>query len=172
MWRDAVSTVRRALLIAVGALASVAPLAAQSVPEGRVLDRLAGEWVGTGELLGRSASFSMTWTAESEGYYGLDFRNAFVTADGAETPVLHARAVYRLDPSGDTALGVWIDDRPQRITLDAVVTDSTVATEWTAPTERGRTEYLASATGEVVVRDWVQVDGAWRPFGEARYRRR
>ena len=49
--------------------------------------------------------------------------------------------------------------------------DSTFVTDWTAEQEQGRTEYLVRSADEVVVRDFVLVDGIMRLFGEAVYRR-
>jgi len=48
--------------------------------------------------------------------------------------------------------------------------ESAVITNWTAATERGRTEYRIDRGG-VVVRDYVEADGEMRLFAEARYTR-
>lgn len=130
---------------------------------------LAGDWIGTGTLMQRDARFRMTWTALDGGFVRLSFQNAWVGEGGEETPVLAAEAVY-LDRAG-SILGVWLDGRPQRIRLDAVATDSSLVTTWTADAERGRTEYVIRSADEILVLDHVESDGALRPFGEARYRR-
>ena len=157
-----------ALLLSLGAC-EVAPAPTSAAPAA-VFRVLEGGWEGSGTLLGRPGAFTMEWRAASDGFVRLTFTNAFVGEDGARTPVLRAEAVYLVHDS--TARGVWIDSRPQRITLDASVSDSSVVTTWTADAERGRTEYLVVGPDEVVVRDFVEADEGLRPFGEARYRRR
>lgn len=120
-------------------------------------------------LLGRPAVFEMRWTAGTSGFVTLSFSNAWLEEGGGTTPVLSARATYLVD--GTRAAGVWIDDRPQQLRLDAVVTDSSVVTTWVADAERGRTEYIVRGPEAVVVRDVVIVEGADRLFAEATYRR-
>jgi hypothetical protein len=51
------------------------------------------------------------------------------------------------------------------------MTGSSVGTQWTAAAEIGRTEYVPTSRSEAVVRDFVSVDGADQPFGQATYRR-
>lgn len=134
-----------------------------------VFAKLEGSWTGSGVLLGRPATFSMRWEIAEGGFVRLSFSNVWVGDDGTRTPVLSSEATYLA--VGDSALGVWLDGRPQRLTLHAALTDSTVITTWTAATERGRTEYRVRSADEVVVRDVVFVDGAERRFAEATYRR-
>ena len=133
-----------------------------------VFSALEGVWAGTGTLMGRQASFEMEWDIQEGGFVELRFKNFFVDASGALTPVLEARALYR--PSGTTAVGVWIDTRPQRLQLESEISQSAVITDWIAPTERGRTEYRIE-DGGVTVRDYVEVDGEMQLFGEAHYHR-
>lgn len=152
------------MLLVLGlALSTAHPLGAQ------VFEKLEGDWEGTGTLLGRAAAFRMSWERAGDGFVRLAFENAFVDDQGARTPVLTAEAVYLVRDS--TAVGVWIDSRPQRIRLDAEVTATHVLTTWTAESERGRTEYVVEADGGVVVRDYVEATEGLRLFGEARYRR-
>ena len=159
---------RLALLLFVVACAPAPAQSPTSPPT--VFAALEGDWEGTGTLLGRPGAFTMEWRASGEGFFRLRFANAFIEEGGERTPVLRAEAVYLVRDS--TAQGVWIDSRPQRITLDAVVSDSSVVTTWAAATERGRTEYLVIGPDEVVVRDFVEAEEGLRPFGEARYRKR
>ena len=133
-----------------------------------VFSALDGVWSGTGTLMGRPASFEMEWKTSEGGFVELRFRNFFVDASGILTPVLEARALYR--PSGTTAVGVWIDTRPQRLQLESEVSQSAVITNWIAQAERGRTEYRIE-DGGVTVRDYVEVDGEMQLFGEAHYHR-
>jgi hypothetical protein len=134
-----------------------------------VFEKLDGQWTGSGVLLGRPAEFVMRWEIGTGGFVRLIFSNAWVSDDGSRTPVLSSEATYL--PSGSSALGVWLDDRPQRLTLHAALTDSTVVTSWKADAEEGRTEYLVRSPEEVVVVDIVYVDGSERRFAEATYRR-
>jgi len=114
------------------------------------------------------ASFEMEWKILDGGFVELNFTNSFVEASGAVTPVLQARALYR--PSGTTAIGAWIDTRPQRIQLESEISQSAVITTRTAATERRRTEYRIE-DGGLTVRDYVEADGEMRLFGEAHYTR-
>jgi hypothetical protein len=111
----------------------------------------------------------MRWETGTSGFIRLSFSNAWVEEGGRVTPVLSARAIYLVD--GASASGVWIDDRPQRLRLEATVTDSSVVTNWTAESEQGRTEYIVRSPNSVVVLDFVVVEGADRLFAEAEYHR-
>lgn len=144
-----------------------APQAAVGLPP--VFYALEGAWEGTGVLLQRPAEFSMEWRLGPDNFVRLSFSNAWVDEQGNRTPVLRSEAIYHV--RGAAAQGVWIDSRPQRIQLDAVVTDSSVVTSWRAERERGRTEYLVRSSSEVIVRDLVEVNGEFQVFGEARYTR-
>jgi hypothetical protein len=158
-------------LILVLALVASVPQAAdaESPVLPAVFTALQGEWVGEGRLLGRPAEFSMRWESSAPGFVHLAFANTWVAEDGTRTPVLSAAAVYY--PRGDQATGVWLDNRPQQITLNATLTDSTVTTTWTAESEQGRTKYRILSADSIEVRDFVIVEGTERPFGEAHYRR-
>jgi hypothetical protein len=146
-----------------------APQSRTAAPTPQVFAKLAGRWIGTGVLMGRPAEFSMSWETGEDGFVRLRFSNAWIGQDGSRTPVLSSEATYL--PAGATALGVWLDDRPQRIRLEAALTDSSVVTMWTADTEAGRTDYIVRAPDSIIVRDFVLVDGSARPFAEATYRR-
>lgn len=135
-----------------------------------VFGLLAGDWVGEGTLLGRPAAFTIRWTLSSVSEARLDFTNGFRDRTGVVTPVLEAVAIYTVTPSGQVVAS-WADNRPQAIEIEADVSDSTVVSHWTAPAERGRTEYRLEPDGTMTVRDWVFSDGELRPFGEALYRR-
>ena len=152
-------------------LAGNAGLRAQEPPVGLppVFQRLEGSWIGTGVLLGRPAEFTMRWEVRDGGFVRLVFTNAWVDESGARTPVLSSEATYLSEST--SAIGVWLDDRPQRLTLRAELTDSTVVTHWTADAEEGRTEYVVRSADAVSVRDFVYSDGAERLFAEGTYRR-
>ena len=134
-----------------------------------VFSALEGAWEGSGVLLGRPAVFEMRWEAGRSGFVDLTFSNAWTEEGGSSAPALSARATYFVGAA--SASGVWIDDRPQRLRLDAVVTDSSVVTNWFAETETGRTEYIVRSPTSVMVRDFVLVEGADRLFAEASYQR-
>jgi len=169
-WRQ--TPLRVAVLLAIGCAPPGPALAAQEDPASSVpmvFAKLEGRWIGSGVLLGRPAEFTMDWQIGTEGFVRLVFSNAWVGEEGNRTPVLSSEATYL--PGESSALGVWLDDRPQRLTLEAALTDSTIMTSWTAEAEEGRTEYVVRSPEEVVVRDIVYVDGSERPFAEAIYRR-
>jgi hypothetical protein len=134
-----------------------------------VFERLRGEWLGEGTLLGRAARFTMRWQ-HGDGFAVLTFSNAFVDAAGNATPVLNAAAVYRTD--GDKPEAVWLDSRGERIEIRWEATDSALVSHWTAPNERGRTTYSARSADEVEVVDEVLSGETWRTFGTARFTRR
>lgn len=153
--------------VALPGLAAQAPPTAELPP---VFMSLEGTWEGEGVLLGRPAVFEMAWELGPSGFVQLSFSNAWVEDGGSSVPVLSARATYLV--RGASATGVWIDNRPQRLTLDAVVTDSSVVTHWSAEAEDGRTEYVARSPTSLWVRDFVMSDGEERLFAEATYERR
>lgn len=157
--------VRAAVLVALAAAPGAAQAPVAPVPP--AVAALVGVWEGSGTLMGRAAAFGMTWSVLPGGFARLSFDNGWAGPDGV-TPVLHAEATYLF--RGDSAVGVWVDDRPQRITLEAVATDSSVVTRWIAPTEQGRTEYVVRGDS-AHVRDFVGAPGAERGFAEAVYRR-
>jgi hypothetical protein len=166
-------------VVAVGltTLLSLPPLpgsqlaAQQESPGGAppVFSMLEGTWEGSGELFGRPAAFRMRWEIDAAGFVRLAFSNAFIKEDGSPSPVLAAQATYWVDDA--SAIGVWIDDRPQRLTLEAVITDSSVVTTWLAESETGRTEYVVHSATSVTVRDFVSGADAERLFAEATYQR-
>jgi hypothetical protein len=163
-----------ALLGACVVVVAAEPVRGQSgvdVVEGTpvVVRGLLGGWEGSGELMGRPGAFRMRWEVDDGGFLHLGFDNGWSADDGAVTPVLSARALYRITGVGGT--GVWLDSRPQQIRIDVSVTDSSLVSEWTADAEQGRTEYVVHSPDSVTVRDWVYVDGEPRLFGEATYRR-
>ena len=159
------------LVLLLAALAFTQPTAVASqddaLPE--VFRTLAGEWEGSGTLLGNSAAFRMTWTPLRDDFVRLSFQNMWIDENGDTVPVLSAEATYRV--AVDSALGVWIDDRPQQLTLSASIGDTSVVTDWVAPAETGRTEYVVTSPDAVVVRDYVIADGVPRLFAEGTYTR-
>ncbi len=157
------------VLSALLALAGPGAVTAQSTPAA-VFDRLAGSWTGHGELMGRSASFAMTWRVVSPGYAVLVFANGFRDAEGRRTPVLDAVALYRTAHSMPEA--TWFDSRGERITIEWQADDSTLTAHWRGATEQGRTEYRITADNGLRVRDHVGTADGMRLFAQATYTRR
>ena len=148
-------------------------LSAQTQPTAdlpSIFSSLEGAWEGIGVLFGRPATFELVWEIGATGFVHLSFSIASVEEGGSSIPALSARATYWVEEA--SVSGVWIDDRPQRLMLDAAVTDSSVVTNWSAEAEDGRTEYLLRSPTSLVVRDFVRVDGANQLFAEATYQRR
>ncbi|MCH7892165.1 MAG: hypothetical protein IH921_11745 [Gemmatimonadetes bacterium] len=134
----------------------------------RVLATLEGSWEGEGELLGRPATFMMTWEIALNGkFLRLDFRNAFADIDPVH-PVLESHAYYLL--GGPTLTGQWMDSRGVILSLRAEVVGSALVTHWTGE-ESGRTEYRVIDEDTLEVIDYVRAEGEYRLFAKARYRR-
>lgn len=163
-----VGVARAAVLMAfVTALAGAQSIAAQSDLD-RVLATLEGSWEGEGELLDRPATFAMTWERALDGrFLRLEFRNAFADVDPIQ-PVLESHAYYLL--GGPALTGQWMDSRGVILTLKAEVVGSTLVTYWTGE-ESGRTEYRVIGEDALEVTDYVQAEGGYYPFAQARYRR-
>ncbi|NKB88421.1 MAG: hypothetical protein GKS06_09385 [Acidobacteria bacterium] len=131
---------------------------------------LLGDWQGEGELMGRPARFTMSWShALGDRFVRLRFSNAFVV-DGAEQTVLTAEAFYRVE-SPTSLTGVWVDSRGLILPLRAEIVDGALVTEWgDSSTERGRTRYAAT-DDQVEVTDTVFTEAGERGFGQAVYTR-
>jgi hypothetical protein len=156
-----------ALTLVVLAAVAAAPAVSAQEPS-RIFDRLDGEWRGEGTLMERPATFTMRWQ-HADGFALLTFANAFADSSGRAVPVLNAAAVYRT--SAATPEGVWLDSRGVRVEIHWHALDSALVSEWTAPTERGRTTYRVLAGDELEVVDEVMGGDGLRTFGRARYRR-
>ena len=155
------------LIMLVTVLGAARPVVAQSDLD-RVLATLEGSWEGEGELLDRPATFAMTWERALDGrFLRLEFRNAFADVDPIE-PVLESHAYYLL--GGPALTGQWMDSRGVILTLKAEVVGSTLVTYWTGE-ESGRTEYRVIGEDALEVTDYVQAEGGYFPFAQARYRR-
>ena len=163
----------RKRLIVTGAVivAMVATMTATTQAQSPSTDWLVGKWIGTGTLLGRQAIFTMDWTTAKPGaHLRLEFGNAFLSTDGKAEPLMAATALYLLQPDR-TLTGSWYDSRGKVLTLRGIQRDSTLAIEWQAPEERGRTIYRLVKQGVVEVIDSVETRTGWREFGRATHRR-
>ena len=155
------------LIVFVTMLGAAPPVVAQSDLD-RVLATLEGSWEGEGELLDRPATFAMTWERVLDGrFLRLEFRNAFTDVDPIQ-PVLESHAYYLLD--GPALTGQWMDSRGVILALKAEVVGSTLVTYWSGE-ESGRTEYRVLGEDALEVIDYVQAEGGYYPFAQARYRR-
>lgn len=152
------------LLLAAG---TARPIDVGAQDAAAVFEQLEGTWAGPGTLFGQPAAFTMRWDV-SEGLASLHFTNALVDADGTETPVLSAAAVYRID--GEPT-GVWLDSRGERVELTWTVADRALVVDWRASTESGRTTYRPVDRDGVEVVDEVAAGDGWRVFGTALHAR-
>ncbi len=109
----------------------------------------------------------MRWDVAG-GLATLHFTNALVDADGTESPVMSAAAVYRIDGAAD---GVWLDSRGERIELTWTVADGALVVDWRASAESGRTTYRPVDRNRVEVVDEVAAADGWRVFGTSSYAR-
>ena len=135
---------------------------------GPVLATLEGSWEGKGELLGRPATFVMTWERALNGrFLRLEFGNAFADTDPVQ-PVLESHAYYLL--GGAILHGQWMDSRGAMLSLRAEIVGTALVTNWTGR-ESGRTEYQVIDDDTLEVTDYFQSDGEYRLFAQARYRR-
>ena len=129
-----------------------------------ILEHLVGSWEGQGELFGQRTSFAMTWERQlDDRFLGLRYEIRGVVR-------MSAIAHYRL--GADTLRGVWVDSRGQTLTLDATGTETPLATGGGAPGGRGGSVHERVGADSLVVRDYVEAESGWRPFGTARYGRR
>ena len=167
------SSIARAVpVIVLGAAAALALVGPRAVvaqdDRAGVLATLEGNWEGEGELMGRSATFVMTWErALNDRFLRLDFKNAFADTDPVQS-VLESHAYYLL---GDSIItGQWMDSRGVILSLRARVVGAALVTDWTGE-ESGRTEYRVIDENALEVIDYVRVEGEYRPFAKARYRR-
>lgn len=157
------------LLLCLLSLGTSPVASASPVPE--VIEHLIGSWEGEGELFGRPARFSMSWswTLEQQ-FVELRFENRLVQEDGSAQKVLEAVALYRVTDDGALS-GTWFDSRGQVVELSAAATADALSTHWTADTEEGRTTYRVIDADTVEVEDHVLGEEGWRPFGSAVYRK-
>ena len=89
-------------------------------------------------------------------------------ADGAR--LFAGQGVYRSD--GSALEGYWTDSNGSLHPLKAAFADGVLTTQWGRPeTEEGCTRYALDGAGVLAVTDWVKVEGEWRQFMHADYRR-
>jgi hypothetical protein len=142
----------------------------QNAPD-PLLNRLTGQWTGTGTVLNQPAKIDMSWSWELNGrFLRLTFRNEMGTAP--KINVFEGHAYYQ--PAGARYRGMWFDNSGMQRPLDATREGDALVSQWgTAETEQGETTYRLRADGTMEVIDRVKgKDGNWREFGRATYTRR
>jgi hypothetical protein len=151
-----------ALVLGIAALQSAAdPL----------LSRLAGNWSGTGTVLNRPSTISMSWSWELGGrFMRLTFRNEMGTAP--KISVFEGHAYYRPTADGQYR-GMWFDNAGLLRPLDARREGDALVSKWGTPeTEEGETTYRLVSESEMEIVDRVKSkDGTWREFGRSRVKR-
>jgi hypothetical protein len=141
-------------------------LFSQTAPDS-LLNRLSGQWAGTGTVLNQPAKIEMAWTWELGGrFIKLTFRNEMGTAP--KLTVFEGHAYYR--PASDNKYrGMWFDNSGMLRPLDATRDGDALVSKWGTPdTEEGETTYRLLPNGSMEVIDRVKgKDGTWRTFGQS-----
>lgn len=130
--------------------------------------RLAGDWLGAGEVRGMASAQKMNWEPVLDGkFLRLSFDNRMTGDDGSAWR-FSALAFYRIRDDG-TIAGTWFDSRGVSFPLSGSVdAGDTLTILWgTGDTERGRTRYRLSAAGLEVTDEVMTKEGGWRGFGRS-----
>lgn len=127
------------------------------------------QWIGSGELMGSTASFQMDWEPILDGkFYKLSFQNQ---REASKAFVFKAMGIYRPEDDGSFT-GTWFDSRGYSFPLKGNFTENELTVHWGNPeTEEGKTSYSIKEDGTITVKDDVLKDGKLVPFGNAVYRR-
>jgi hypothetical protein len=128
-----------------------------------LLSRLAGQWSGTGTVLGQPSKIEMSWNWELGGQFlRLTFRNEMPKA------VFEGHAYYRAVSDGQYR-GMWFDNSGMFRPLEARRDGDALVSKWGTPeTEEGETTYRLLPDGKMDVVDRVKSkDGTWRQFGQS-----
>lgn len=132
-----------------------------------LLNRLAGDWAGTGTVLNQPSKISITWNWELGGQFlRLSFRNEMPKA------TFEGHAYYR--PTGDGRYrGMWFDNSGMFRPLDAQRDGDALVSKWGTPqTEEGETTYRLMSDTQMDIIDRVKSkDGTWREFGRSTVQR-
>lgn len=127
------------------------------------LNRLAGQWSGTGTVLNQPAKISMTWSWELAGQFmRLTFRNEMPKA------TFEGHAYYGATANGQYR-GIWFDNSGMLRPLDARRDGDALIAKWGTPeTEEGETTYRLTTDARLEIVDRVKSkDGTWREFGRS-----
>lgn len=159
--------VMRALSVALaGVLGACAHHAAREAPEIGPA-RLAGDWAAACDGFAEGARCSLNWEVGAD----VDRMEVVYRVAGADGALLFGgEGEYRAVAGGFA--GMWSDTNGSEHPLQSTFSDGALTTLWGRPeTEEGRTRYALDDEGGLSVTDWVKVDGAWRQFMHADYRR-
>ncbi len=156
----------RALAIVLVALAGVAAGWAQDKAHIKP-SWLVGDWVAECDGFAEGARCELYWSV-ARGGQTMVVRYSVIGRDGSE--LFRGNGVY--EAVGDAFEGGWFDTNGSVHPLEARFVDGALTTLWGRPeTEEGRTVYALDGAGGMSVTDWVKVDGEWREFMHAAYRR-
>ena len=128
-----------------------------------LLNRLSGQWSGTGTVLNQPSKIEMSWNWELGGQFlRLTFRNQMPKS------TFEGHAYYRAVAAGQYR-GMWFDNSGMFRPLDARRDGDALVSRWGTPdTEEGETTYRLLPDGQMEVIDRVKSkDGTWRTFGQS-----
>jgi hypothetical protein len=128
-----------------------------------LLNRLSGQWSGTGTVLNQPSKIEMSWNWELGGQFlRLTFRNQMPNS------TFEGHAYYRAVAAGQYR-GMWFDNSGMFRPLDARRDGDALVSRWGTPdTEEGETTYRLLPDGKMEVIDRVKSkDGTWRTFGQS-----
>lgn len=128
---------------------------------------LAGDWAAACDGFAEGARCSLNWVVGAD-VERMEVAYQVVAADGAL--LFGGEGEYRAAASGFA--GMWSDTSGSQRPLQSTFADGALTTLWGTPeTEEGRTRYALDDDGGLSVTDWVKVEGDWRQFMHADYRR-
>lgn len=127
------------------------------------------KWIGSGKLLGSTASFQMDWEPILDGkFYKLSFQNQ---REESKEFIFKSMGVYQPKNDG-TFTGTWFDSRGYSFPLEGHFTENELTVHWGNPeTEEGKTIYSIGKDSMISVIDYVLKEGKLVPFGNAIYNR-
>ncbi|MBO3700731.1 hypothetical protein [Roseivirga sp. E12] len=147
---------------------SVAFFSTRAQTNSSFFDQIEGDWVGSGNLFGTPATFTMTWEKVlSDQFIHLQFSNSFKDQSGT-TRSMESKAYYKL--GADKNNGHWFDSRGVMFGLDYSLQENELTVLWGDPeTEEGKTFYRLVGSSQIEVKDYVKRNGTYSQFGEAVY---
>lgn len=132
-----------------------------------VLERLTGEWTGSGTILGQASTVEMQWTAVLGGRF---VRLTFASHIGPAPKTQHfeGHAYYEVRPDGRVR-ATWFDSSGLTRPIEATADSASLVAVWGTPeTEVGETTYRLVSDRALEVVDRVRgKDGTWRTFGRS-----
>jgi hypothetical protein len=158
-------------LAALGLVLAAATAGGDSRASSALLERLHGEWHGTGEVRRMAADMRMHWEPVLDGqFHRLSMQNRMTGTDGRDWN-FEATGYYRLGEDGAIA-GTWFDSRGITLPLAGRVEDDALIIDWgTAEIERGRSTYRLAGDALEVTDEVYGKDGNLAVFGRTRLTR-